>query len=620
MLEAEATTRHQPTTEERITLANERDYLMGQNVPSAGFGGVTGFQWGFSVAEAIEGKRPTEGAPMRIDTSPIGLSAINDTMWKKTYGASMDCFLSLVNGQKLQTYIEWTDDLLRVATRGINRFPNASNLSIYKRAVVNNKEYQQIQYVASKETVQEAASAAAFFGDVDEARTIGLRMPTVVGGWGRSVNLLHTDNGNGDFNSADNSDELKMDRNLWKFGPLDLRWDQRRGVWAAFNDMIVDHDYDGYWDTMIFGTMIGEVEDENGNPAASPMFPFLRAGWSDAFWVRSIIDGNFQNNTGAGLDPNNDAYVSVKTGELMTHLGHYWFDATTGGAARLSSIFLVNHGTNEIDPGGSEENITRLGGSIDISTDAHFAMQPSNNASAPFDGPLAFSTDVSGPCGLIGDFVFYQQTGKWHPRVSLPSRPCAIWGGTFFKLTENDARIGASLSNLCNDIANWTEDLEEEIFEWTGGLADPLQNGPVADIQQKCQDNDLVVAALAAAIGRAVEAHTNTMLGFLVDAINSAFVDFANSVQVALLECGCPPGSLPTPIIVLDTAEVSFPDVALNTEYIPIDGLEITIRDCNECTPIIINGVCATPSAPSLGIPCVIDAVPDIAQNGSDAC
>src|SRR5690606_24554166 len=125
----------------------------------------------------------------------------------------------------------------------VSRFPNASNMNIYKRAVVEGKEYQQIQYVVSKDTVREASAAVGFYGDVDETRGIGIRMPSIVGGWGVGVDLLPTDPSPELENFSVNSDAHKLDRATWKYGPLDLRWDDRRKVWAAYNDMIVDHDY-----------------------------------------------------------------------------------------------------------------------------------------------------------------------------------------------------------------------------------------------------------------------------------------------------------------------------------------------------------------------------------------
>lgn len=69
--------------------------------------------------------------------------------------------------------------------------------------------------------------------DYSEIRSLALRSPVIIGGWGYDTNsqpVPYTTNASGD--RVFHPDTLRKP-SLWKVGPLDVRWDDSRGVWAA---------------------------------------------------------------------------------------------------------------------------------------------------------------------------------------------------------------------------------------------------------------------------------------------------------------------------------------------------------------------------------------------------
>lgn len=75
------------------------------------------------------------------------------------------------------------------------------------------------------------------FGAGSMARSIGLRGPVMIAGWGFDIrnrpvpNLLEDSVGRG--KSVKFADGFLEKPYLWKAGPLDVRWDERRGMWVA---------------------------------------------------------------------------------------------------------------------------------------------------------------------------------------------------------------------------------------------------------------------------------------------------------------------------------------------------------------------------------------------------
>jgi hypothetical protein len=67
-------------------------------------------------------------------------------------------------------------------------------------------------------------------------RGVGLRSPMVLTGWGYDINNLPVPARSG--NPQYFHPEASWNPHLWKSGPIDLRWDEQRGVWAGHKQRI----------------------------------------------------------------------------------------------------------------------------------------------------------------------------------------------------------------------------------------------------------------------------------------------------------------------------------------------------------------------------------------------
>lgn len=65
-------------------------------------------------------------------------------------------------------------------------------------------------------------------------RSVGLKSPLVLTGWGYDVNSLPVPASTG--NKSRFHEDASWDTHLWKSGPVDLRWDEERGVWTTFRN------------------------------------------------------------------------------------------------------------------------------------------------------------------------------------------------------------------------------------------------------------------------------------------------------------------------------------------------------------------------------------------------
>lgn len=326
----------------------------------------------FGDASVVEtrGKLTVSQPPIFISSMPPGCNADEDEKWQQIYGASHDAFLAIFDGSTLQ------DNILEI--QGSLESPysdalfTAANSNLYDTA----NDSQQIQMVVSKTTVEEARSASSF-GGIDEARTIGLRAPAHMAGWGRTVGLRPTDPDPEDSRINDNLH--KMDRSTWKVGPVDIPWDSRRNVWSAYNYLIADHE-DKNLGTFVFST----------NPDTNFGFPNLRGKLEDVLAVRRTDSS--QNPLLASLD---DTTKTAQTCLLLesnilctetTALGQ-----TANVVGNLSNIFcLIHHGEDEIITAGSEQTIM---GGLEISTYAFF-HHPQEHIDA--HGPLSFGGPLAG--------------------------------------------------------------------------------------------------------------------------------------------------------------------------------------------------------------------------------
>lgn len=498
----------------------------------------TGAQLRPSQDPGVNDKKPTPGPPMFISNSLPGTLRA-DISWKRTFSISYDASMALVHGSKL----EETEG--SVSLNGIHK-DGSFTIGDFNTWKPLPNGVQQVQYIASKDTIDEASKATNAYGNLSEVRGIGQRVPQVGGGFGRTIDGLPTDP-----NPADprkNDDEHKVARETWKFGPIEMRWDYRKGVWSAFNDLIEDH-YDTTLGTWVFGT--------NNDFAGG--YPFLRGKLEDVFWVRKPVSLLGADGTKEG----------VKTGELMIHLKAKLFDEDEKGAASLDSVFIVPHqdGTDDEWHEKGEEatlgnEITGDGESVDIRTTAHFwkeagidgpiyfykkaseldiCCKPSNNKF--FAGKMVFMDEPQDVCSggvFIGGGTAINvstdettERGKWVPAVQIDE--CELVGQHFLSLVNNDIAIATNLANTCSNITSFTSSFATSAavnFAVTAAAINCLHD----EIVGLAAYTDAGIASLSASIAQ-VDFRLTTRIEKLIKML-------VQQINVALGACDCPVGVL----------------------------------------------------------------------------
>jgi hypothetical protein len=439
-----------------------RDLITGRNVSRPQYL-IGGCQWAETSEFSQNHKRPAEGPPMMLGTTDPFTNIDDDDEWIQTFGGSLDNVFSLINGKHLQRDMDARTLGNGVYLRGsVNSYDD----NLWRTA----DDYQQVQYIVSQSSVLEGSVSTGWYGNIEDVRGFGLRIPTMAAGYGRTIDGLPTDvTVEDDLFGRANDPQHKLDRATWKNGPIEFRWDYRTSVWSAYNEMVADH-HGKNMGTWIFGS----------NPDNVGGYPFLRGKLEDMIYVRQPLSlkGTFGKQWGA------------KTGEVFTHLNHRWFDIEEDGAAPLSSIFIIPHKTSTKSPchtKGEEHTLgdetTGEGLSIDIKTEAHFFK------STDADGPIAFrekasSLDIcctpatkkyhmgemifqdvlpttcagtSGPFAgtsiLVGGEL--EPSCEWVPAIAIDE--CELMGGHMTDLIWNDVELASLNASLCAVLANYTQ-------------------------------------------------------------------------------------------------------------------------------------------------------------------
>jgi len=130
--------------------------------------------------------------------------------YKHEYGASDDCIFVTIDGAVISNL---------VAPLGEEPLPG--NLNIYK--LVDGAS--QVGMVNCGDLPEDARPSG---DDISGLRFIGIRAPIMIGGWGYDTEGDHV---LGDTDTVIKRNKLNL--NKWKYGPLDLRWDNDRLLWVA---------------------------------------------------------------------------------------------------------------------------------------------------------------------------------------------------------------------------------------------------------------------------------------------------------------------------------------------------------------------------------------------------
>lgn len=513
------------------------------NLPRGSFS-LSGGQYAESLA-LTNGKMPTDGPPMIIVDTPPGVFG---SEWVRTFGASQDAYLTLVNGRFLQSSMD------EISVEGIYQegSVNAITDNLWKPAVIGEGSVQQVQYLVSKTTIDEASAATESYGEINEVRGIGLRIPAIAGGYGRTIDGLPTDpEPTDDLTKRKNDESHKVARETWKYGPVEYRWDYRKGVWSAYNELIADHENEelGTW---VFST----------NPDTDHGFPFLRGKLEDVFWVRRTHDKR-------DLRGNEEG---VQTGEVMTHLEHKWYDDAENGSARLSSIFIIPHTESAAAEGDEDgchfigENENELGDEItgdadriDIKHDAHFFKEKNvdgaihfgakasdlvedeviscyNPNAKYFFGEMVFIDEMPPGCSEEGELSSAPASTsgvddhqcKWVPAVQIDE--CQLMGEHMVKLIENDDSLAGRLTTICNTFAQYTKD------------AKAVSDANIGDISTvlECLNTALqeTTAAIIASVAFCIDELGYEIQDKFVE-LNQQMDLLPPAIEAALASCGC---------------------------------------------------------------------------------
>lgn len=374
------------------------DFIRGGFWPLQTYG-WSGTQWGPSSDSEKNAKSPTSKPPMIVTSQPPGAAAIDDETWGKTFGATHDCVLSILNG----TFIEESTSSQTITGIYKDAMPHLQDMSLLRDAKPEDGDpVQQVQYMVSKKTVAEAQAVAltSNAGTESEIRSIGMRMPMMMAGWGKTIALRPTDpEPTKDDNKRKNDEEHKLARETWKHGAVDLRWDERRGVWAGWNDLIADNEGQNLG-TFIFST----------NPDTESGFPFIRGRLEDFLTVRGT-------KTLSAFGKISD---TATTGGAYIKLQALTLDTSNDFTGSFSQV-LVNHDNfNDVEDDsiagekiGSEE--TKMGGTY-ISSGARFYHSPTHRTNIAFT-----EAEVNPDNEIVGIMKKAPASlgGGWRPVIEL---------------------------------------------------------------------------------------------------------------------------------------------------------------------------------------------------------
>lgn len=584
------------------------DYINGVIIPAQTYA-FSGRQWGTS-GEDVAGKKPTDASPMVITSQPPGAFAKTDESWALTFGASHDAWLSLFNSAFMANSPALISDGDVYGKGGVH----ANDFNLFKPA----NDIQQIAYIVNKNTAAEFRDSPKLVNEF-AARSLGLRIPQMAAGYGKTVGLRPTDP-DPQTDDRKNDEEHKLARETWKYGPFVPRWDERIAGWSCFNDLITGQDSD------IMGTLVHST-----NPDEDEGFPFLKGKLHDVWWVRKTEAQNGVNGKDSDFD---------QSGEVCTHLEHRWYDDETKTVAPLSSIFTIPgpdaadcHGAaSGPQTLGSEETYT--GTNVDIKTTAHFNMVGSDK-----DGQINFSAVTIPPDDICsssdgyyhrGVVFFDDESCVWDVAVKLDE--CDLAGGHFIKLAQNDINIMENLTAICNSIASWGGGGGAVSIHQPGGYSAPDAHdanfGQVASSLLCLQANIVLSNANAiqnainndAAILAAAQGYTDSAIATLVASINTWIT---GSLIPALIACCGEEGAAGVGTINPEFPAASPPGGVTREipEYFDCElfVLPMPRLNCEYCFGVHINIPCGETENALAGDACFINE-PPVASTQYGAC
>lgn len=562
-----------------------KDKLLGINMPRQGY--------------AIQGSdyATTKGkdAPMIINLHTPGIFGDD---WINTYGASLDSFLAIVDGFKIVESVE------TISVDGVYKdgFPNMKTENVWSKIKHSNSPevpIQQIQYVVSGGDIEVGKTRVDNFGELFNTRGLCVRAPMMLFGYGRTKDMLPLTKD--DDNERLNSEDSKLDRSLWKGGTLDARWDERRNVWAAWQDIIVDHEDVGLG-TTVFST----------NPDTDKGFPYLKGKLEDVWWVRQT---DALKNTDGKIE-------GQQTAEIMTHLKHKFFDEDTDGSAKLDTVFIIPHSdASEEDDACHKKGDERILGDettgdglfIDIRSTAHFWKEDEicgpikfgekkselgdtisclNENAHFFTGEMIFIDEAIISCASrdqanrpisppsLDKGVGEKPPCEWVPAIQIDE--CELMGGHFGSLVRNDIAIVNKVDEICVAINDWS----------SSTLTDGIQ-GAINDVAGGVGDACAKTKALADAVTGGLSdlaSQVESMLSTAEDVIESELDRLKDAVNAILVDCCEAEIDFEADIDIVDHGLVSAGFTSTDCAIQADVDVEFP---CDPCGTVAINAPCA---------------------------
>ncbi len=137
---------------------------------------------------------------------------------------------------------------------------------------------------------------ANLYDGADSYKPVGLRGPLVMTGWGYDIKGFPVPNLDDDGQSLSFKENYLTNMASWKTGPVDLRWDEERGVWNAggSSTAIVE----GHMKTALspLGTGIMTIMDAGGLPTGD-ITVYDKANWTvriGAYVIATKINGKYK--------------------------------------------------------------------------------------------------------------------------------------------------------------------------------------------------------------------------------------------------------------------------------------------------------------------------------------
>ena len=202
--------------------------MSGKNGESVGEDLVRKVQFGNSIVHAYD---ITFGCSQEQILSPIGLPAFHRRVETGENYDAPKSFLPYVKEPKAaddSTGNEFSSNLVNPAAQDLDPYFGSDSkrrIGTVDFGVAIVDDFETVSQGGNHMVFEDKGNIAA---GANEYRTYGLRGPLLLSGWGYDVNGLPVPGEGQDFEL-----DYARNRSKWKTGPVDLRWDEDRQVWAG---------------------------------------------------------------------------------------------------------------------------------------------------------------------------------------------------------------------------------------------------------------------------------------------------------------------------------------------------------------------------------------------------